>query len=130
MKSNQSIEQAIQIVTNSPSTIFHKDDVLRIISGIEVTKGATMTREQIQDIASDIANRIDRDCQDIVELESATVSVGRYGNNIDDAEWSMDEDRVSEIVLEVLTEYITPAEENSTSTGNNSTENQPVSNSL
>lgn len=130
MKSNQSIEQAIQVVTNSPSTIFHKDDVLRIISGIEVTKGATMTREQIQDIASDIANRIDRDCQDIVELESATVSVGRYGNNIDDAEWSMDEDRVSEIVLEVLTEYITPAEENSTSTGNNSTENQPVSNSL
>jgi hypothetical protein len=128
MKSNQTIEQAIETVTNSPSTIFHKDDVLRIISGIEVTKGATMTVEQIEDIASEIANRIDRRRDDICSIESVTVSAGNYGNGIDDANFNMDEDLVNEIALDVLTEHITPAEEVSTSTENNSTDNQEVTN--
>ncbi len=128
MKSNQSIEQVIEVVTNSPSTIFHKDDVLRIISGIEVTKGATMTQEQIEDIASAIANRIDRDRDSICSLESVTISVGSYGDGIDDSSFNVDEDRISDIALQVLTEYITPVEEDSTSTENNSTDNQGVTN--
>ena len=128
MKSNQSIEQVIEVVKNSPSTIFHKDDVLRIISGIEVTKGATMTQEQIEDIASAIANRIDRDRDSICSLESVTVSVGGYGDGIDDSSFNMDEDRISDIALQVLTEYITPVEEDSTSTENNAPDNQGVTN--
>ncbi len=128
MKSNQSIEQVIESVTNSPSSIFHKDDVLRIISGIEVTKGATMTSEQIEDIASAIANRLYRRSDEICELESVTVSVGNYGDGIDDSSINVDEDKISDIALEVLTEYITPAEDDSTGSENNPTDNQGVTN--
>lgn len=125
MKSNQTIEQAIESVTNSPSTIFHKDDVLSIISGIVAT---TMTSEQIDKIASEIANRIDGDRDSICSLESVTVSIGGYGNGIDDSSFHMDFDLISDIVLQVLTDHITPAEEVSTGTGNNSPENQGVTN--
>ena len=128
MKSNQTIEQTIELVNNSPSTIFHKDDVLRIISGIEVTKGATMTLEQIEDIASAIANRIYQNSHLICELESVTVSVGGYGNGIDDSSIAMDEDTINDYAMEVLQEFITPAEEVSTGPENNPAENQQVSN--
>lgn len=128
MKSNQSIEQVIESVTNSPSSIFHKDDVLRIISGIEVTKGATMTSEQLEDIASAIANRLYQRSDDICELESVTVSVGGYGDGIDDSSITIDEDKIQDIALEVLTEHITPAEDDSTGSENNSTDNQGVTN--
>lgn len=128
MNSNQSINEAIQLVTNSPSTIFHKDDVLRIISGIEVTKGATMTLDQIEDIASAIANRIYQNSDRICELESVTVTVGGYGDGIDDSTISMDEDKICEYAMEVLQDHITPAEEDSTGSENNPTENQGDSN--
>jgi len=127
MKSNQSIEQAIQIVTNSPSTIFHKDDVLRIISGIEVTKNATMAAEQIEELAYDIAKRISRLSQDIVTIESVTVSAGRYGNNIDDMDAVLDEDVMCDAAGEVLMDYFAPVVEES-SQENNLTENQEVTN--
>ena len=128
MKSNLTIEQTLEQVKNSPSTIFHKDDVMRIISGIEVTKGHTMTEEQLEDLASDIASRIDQDRDNIVEIDSVTVSAGNYGNSIDDISISMDEDRIRDYAMDVLREYITPADEDSTGTENNSTENQEVSN--
>jgi hypothetical protein len=128
MKSNQSIEQTIELVNNSPSTIFHKDDVLRIISGIEVTEDATMTLEQIEDIASAIANRIYQNSDRICELESVTVSVGGYGNGIDDSTINVCEDRIYEYAVEVLQDCITPAEEVSTGTENNPADNQQVSN--
>jgi len=111
MKSKQTIEQAIESVTNSPSTIFHKDDVMRIISGIEVPSNATMSETQIENLASEIANRISNRIQDITELESVTVSVGGYGNGIDDANWSVDEDRITDIALEVLTDHFIPETE-------------------
>lgn len=125
MKSNLTIEQAIESVTNSPSTIFHKDDVLRILSGIVA---ATMSSEQIDKIASEIANRIDGDRDDICSLESVTVSVNGYGNGIDDSSFNIDFDRISDIVLQVLTEYITPAEETGPGSENNAPDNQGVTN--
>lgn len=105
MKSKQTIEQAIESVTNSPSTIFHKDDVMRIISGIEVTNNATMSETQIENLASEISTRISNRITDIAELESVTVSVGGYGNGVDDANWSVDEDRIVDIVYQVLTNH-------------------------
>ncbi len=127
MKSNQSIEQTIELVTNSPSTIFHKDDVLRIISGIEVSKGATMTAEQIEDLAYDIARRINRICRDIVTIESVTVSAGSCGNGIEDIDVVLDEDAMCDAAGEVLMDFFPPAVENS-SPENNPTENQEVTN--
>lgn len=127
MKSNQSIDQAIELVNNSPSTIFHKDDVLRIISGIEVSKGATMTAEQIEELAYDIAKRISRLGQDIVTIESVTVSAGSYGNGIDDMNAVLDEDAICDAAGEVLMDYFAPADEDS-SQENNPTENQEVTN--
>ena len=128
MKSNLSIEQTLEQVKNSPSTIFHKDDVMRIISGIEVTKGATMTLEQLEDIASDIVNGIDRESSHIIQIESITVTAGGYGNGIDDVDVAMDEDNMHDIVMGVLTTHITPADEDSTGTENNDADNQAVNN--
>jgi hypothetical protein len=128
MNSNQSINQAIELVTNSPSSVFLKDDVLRIISGIEVTEGATMTLDQIEDIASAIANRIYQNSDRICELESVTVTVGGYGNGVDDSSISMDEEIINEYVMEVLQDHITPADDDSTGPGMNPTENQGDSN--
>ncbi len=87
-----------------------------------------MTSEQIEDIASAIANRLYRRSDEICELESVTVSVGNYGDGIDDSSINVDEDKISDIALEVLTEYITPAEDDSTGSENNPTDNQGVTN--
>ena len=128
MKSNLSIEQTLEQVKNSPSSIFHKDDVMRIISGIEVTKGTTMTLDQLEDIASDIANGIDRESSHIIQIESITVTAGGYGNGIDDVDVAMDEDSMHDIIMGVLTTHITPADEDSTGTENNDADNQAVNN--
>ena len=122
------LQQTLEQVKNSPSSLFSKDDVIRIVSGIEVTKGTSMTIEQIESIAEDIANRIDRNRDSIFEIESVTVSAGSYGNSIDDVSTAIDSDDIQDIVTEILQEYVTPAEDDSTGTENNSPDNQAVSN--
>ena len=120
MKSKQ---ETIKMINDSPSSIFTKEDLLRIISDLEAPKGVSMSLEQIEDIASEIARRISSS-DDICELDSVTVSVGGYGNGVDDASFTMDEDEISSIVQCVLEDYITPTDEDSAATENNSVDNQ------
>lgn len=114
------LKEMINTVTMSPSSIFTKEDVIKLMTSIEVEVEPTepskpaLTQENLEDIASAIANRLYHNSGDFCELESVTVSVGSYGNGIDDASFSVDEDNIQEIVMKVLEDNIDVVEEEET----------------
>lgn len=123
------LSQTIELIQNSPSSIFTKQDVLDLVSKIQVSEIVEITQEQIEEIAEDIADRVNRNIDDIVSVESVTVSYGSYGG-VDDVCYDVDDNQIAEIVQSILVQKFTPAEPVSTSPENNPAENQSVTNSL
>lgn len=124
------LSQTIELIQNSPSSIFTKQDVLDLVSKIQVSEVVEITQDQIEAIAEDVADRVNRNIDSIVSVESVTVSYGGYGNGIDDVSYDVDDNEIAEIVQSILVQKFTPAEPVSTSPENNPAENQLVSNSL
>lgn len=130
MKSNQTIEQVLETVNNSPSTIFHKEDVLRLLTSISMDKNTvgSLSLDQVDDIVDNIVKDMTRNTSDIATLESVTVSAGSYGNGVDDVDIMFDADRIADIVRDSLFFYTAPAGVDSTGSENNPSDNQTVSN--
>lgn len=124
------LSQTIELVQSSPSSLFSKQDVLDILSKVQVSETVEITQNHIEDVAAEVRDRICRSGSDLVTIESITVSSGRYGSAIDDVDVTLADDEIEDIVKEVLVEMFAPAEEVSSSPENNTPENQPVTNSL
>lgn len=123
MKSKQEV---IKSVNESVSSVFTKEDVVKLIESIKPDKGASITADVIDSIANDIAQRFERYSDDIVSIDSVTVSAGNYGNGVDSVDMSIDESRITDIVLNVFQDYDITADENTAAAENNSTDNQGV----
>lgn len=124
------LSQTIELVQSSPSSLFSKQDVLDILSKVQVSETVEITQNHIEDVAAEVRDRICRSGSDLVTIESITVSSGRYGSAIDDVDVTLADDEIEDIVKEVLVEMFAPAEEVSSSPENNTPENQLVTNSL
>ncbi len=109
------LSQAIQLIENSPSSIFTKEDVLKIINDLDVESNSTsfdkLSESQIATIASEISSAIENSLNDWTELESVTVSAGSYGTGIDDVNFTIDTSNIEDAVTEVLEEFFSNNEE-------------------
>jgi len=103
MKSKQ---ETIKLVTESLSSIFSKDDVLKMLSELPESNSSVITQETINNIADQVSNDIDSMKNNIIELDSVNVTAGSYGSSIDDYEFSLNESRISEIVIDAISQHL------------------------
>lgn len=107
------LSQVIQKIDDSSSSIFTKEDVLKIINLIEAEADSKsckssctkLSEDEIADIASRIAERIENDINDWTELDSITVSAGSYGGGIDDSSFTIDTSSLTSAVEDAIAEY-------------------------
>lgn len=115
------LQQTIQTIKDSPSSIFTKDDVLRIMNSLEVEAGATVSPDKInrpidlelkiESISKEICRAVEDQLDQLVSISSITVSAGNYGNGIDSLEVEIEDYQLSRIVTDVLIDELIPEEE-------------------
>jgi RNA binding exosome subunit len=105
------LQQTIQTIKDSPSSIFTKDDVLKIMNSLEVEAGATVSPDKIESISKEICRAVEDRLDELVSISSITVSAGNYGNGIDSLEVEIEDFQLSRIVTDVLIDELIPEEE-------------------
>jgi len=105
------LQQTIQTIKDSPSSIFTKDDVLKIMSSLKVEPGATISPEKIDSIAKEVCRAVEDQLDQLVSISSITVSAGNYGNGIDSLDVEIEDYQLSRIVTDVLIDELVPEEE-------------------
>jgi hypothetical protein len=73
-------EFALQLVENSASSIFSKEDVIKLINSVE--GGRVISVYDIQRAIDNVVNSFERDTEDIVDYTSVEFSIG-YDNRIE-----------------------------------------------
>lgn len=81
LASTRTVSQTIDVVKNSPSSIFTKDDVLNLLGSISNGNG-TMTKDMVDDLMRYISDSIHNvDSDDIFDKSTAEFSLD--GNQIE-----------------------------------------------
>ena len=81
LASTRTVSQTIDVVKNSPSSIFTKDDVLNLLSSISNGDGS-MTKAMVDDLMEQIESGINNvDPEDVVDKSTAEFSLD--GNMIE-----------------------------------------------
>ncbi len=81
LASTRTVSQTIDVVKNSPSSIFTKDDVLNLLSSISNGNGS-MTKAMVDDLLEQIERGIHNvDSEDVVDKSTAEFSLD--GNQIE-----------------------------------------------
>ena len=86
----KSIQEAVASVQNAFPSIYTKDDVVKLLTSIEIESPKSsfkVTDEQIAELVENIESRLERnannlDTSDAVDISSAEFSIG-YGNCIE-----------------------------------------------
>ena len=73
-------ELVLQSVQNSVSSIFSKEDVIKLINSVE--GGRVISVNDIQRAIDNVVNSFERDTEDIVDYTSVEFSIG-YDNRIE-----------------------------------------------
>lgn len=95
LASTRTVSQTIDVVKNSPSSIFTKDDVLNLLNSIS-TGNSNLTKDMVDDLMRYISDGIHNvDSEDVVDKSTAEFSLD--GNTIEldsidvDASYIVDE---------------------------------------
>jgi uncharacterized protein (DUF2164 family) len=122
MIKSQTIDAVINQVTNSPSSIFTKEDVLKLIEGmdygierekellVEEVKPLSLTEEQIKGLTEAIEQEIETSIQrmnteDIVDFDTAEFSL-EYNNTLRLDDIEINTDKIVDQVLKNIDKKI------------------------
>jgi hypothetical protein len=97
-------QDVLNRVLNSESSIFSKDDVVRLIEMIDESEGKTITVSDIGTAIEDAMDALSRNSYDIVDKSTAEFDLN--GNEINLVEVDVDLD----YIRETLEEYLMPLE--------------------
>lgn len=108
------LSQVILKIEDSASSLFTKEDVLKIVNLIDEesddsssckTSCTRLSEDEISDIAARIAERIENDINDWTELDNITISAGSYGGGIDDSSFTVDTSSLASAVEDAIADY-------------------------
>ena len=68
-------EFAVQLVENSVSSIFSKEDVIKLINSIEEGSGRKITTNDIERAIDKVINWVDNNERDLLDLDSAELEL-------------------------------------------------------
>jgi hypothetical protein len=99
------LQELKQTVQDSPSSIFTKDDIIKLLN--EVKRESCITQELADEIRYVISNRLNQlDSDDVVDMDSASFDLER-DNTIVLSDVSIDLSKIESIIEEVLDENVT-----------------------
>jgi len=75
-------EFAVQLVENSVSSIFSKEDVIKLINSIEEGSSRKITTNDIERAIDKVINWVDNNERDLLDLDSAELELS-YDNRIE-----------------------------------------------
>ena len=75
-------EFAVQLVENSVSSIFSKEDVIKLINSIEEGSSRKITTNDIERAIDKVINWVDNNERDLLDLDSAELELD-YNNKIE-----------------------------------------------
>jgi len=75
-------QDVLNRVLNSESSIFSKDDVVRLIEGIDENNGKVVTPNDIERAIDNVINWVDNNERDLLDLDSAELELN-YNNKIE-----------------------------------------------
>ena len=119
----RTLDQARELVNNSFPTIFSKEDVTKLLESIEVpeqeeevTLGKfNPTREEMEELAQEIASKIEDDVDSIVDTSDADFDVSvDYDRRLDitiDGGITVDTSLIERIVYRAIEKFIQEASE-------------------
>jgi len=96
-------ENVLEVVQNSVSSIFTKDDVLKLITSIEQEQQTNQVYDlikKLQDLQENISYRFQNlNSDEIVDYDSVEFSIG-YNNRIEVEDVSLNVDNLTDIVID------------------------------
>jgi hypothetical protein len=96
-------ENVLEVVQNSVSSIFTKDDVLKLIESIEQEQQTNQVYDlikKLQDLQENISYKFQNLCSDeVVDYDSVEFSIG-YNNRIEVEDVSLNVDNLTDIVID------------------------------
>jgi hypothetical protein len=119
----RTLDQARELVNNSFPTIFSKEDVTKLLESIEVpeqeeevTLGKfNPTKEEMEELAQEIASKIEDDVDSIVDTSDADFDVSvDYDRRLDitiDGGITIDTSSIERIVFRAIEKFIQEASE-------------------
>jgi hypothetical protein len=119
----RTLDQARELVNNSFPTIFSKEDVTKLLESIEapeqeeeVTLGKfNPTKEEMEELAQEIASKIEDDVDSIVDTSDADFDVSvDYDRRLDitiDGGITIDTSEIERIVYRAIEKFIQKASE-------------------
>ena len=119
----RTLDQAREIVNSSFPSIFSKEDVTKLLESIEVPEQAeevtlgkfNPTREEMEELAQEIASKIEDDVDSIVDTSDADFDVSvDYDRRLDitiDGGITIDTSEIERIVYRAIEKFIQKASE-------------------
>jgi len=110
-------DEALAKVAQGVGSIYSKEDVVNLINSITIIETASITSELKEEIAGAIASEICSDNGSLIDDFECDVMMTGYGDNRFEVELNnveLDENRVEEIVMEVLDANLDTEEEGPT----------------
>jgi hypothetical protein len=96
-------QNVLEVVQNSVSSIFTKDDVLKLIESIEQEQQTNQVYDlikKLQDLQENISYKFQNLCSDeVVDYDSVEFSIG-YNNRIEVEDVSLNVDNLTDIVVD------------------------------
>ena len=102
-------QEALSLTADSPSSIFTREDVQRMINAIDIPTSAEapiafLTADDISDLADDLASYVASN-NDILDLDGAELSID-YNRTVQIDSWSVDEQQLSEQIGDQLVKQL------------------------
>jgi len=110
-------DEALAKVAQGVGSIYSKEDVVNLINSITIIETASITSELKEEIAGAVAAEICSDNGSLIDDFECDVMMTGYGDNRFEVELNnveLDENRVEEIVMEVLDANLDTEEEGPT----------------
>ena len=107
MNNKITIEEAIKQISEGFSSIYSKDDVLHLLSVIEVNDDIEFDESEIRDLSADIANEINDAGNSIIDDYELSMSYREV--ELDRVDLNVKE--IKDIVEEALTHYLSTRKE-------------------
>ena len=102
--------EVLDLVNNSISSIFSKEDVINLINGIDEVKGRVITPQQMSDEIDDVMGYIEQNSDSIVNKDTAEFELS-YDNRIELVNIDFDFDYIRESLEETFAKFVGEEEE-------------------
>lgn len=105
-----SLKETVEKVNGNFSSVFTKEDVLSLLSGIKPESKSTITPELIDELLNRIESCLDHNNENLINLDDISFDIG-YDHRIEVSDISLNVYDIMDHIRDIVTEYEEAEEE-------------------